>query len=122
MIGLENLGMESLRLLLGLTISGMGILAAMVGYFWKKQDSSVTQATKNLTKTTESLAATVQQLENIVNGLGIKYELEYAVVKEQLKMHRKDIDSNSEKILEVKEKLDNLITKHEMIHDKKNGK
>lgn len=119
MIGLENLGMESLRLLLGITISAMGILAAMVGYFWRKQDSSVTKATENLTKTTESLAATVQQLEKIVNGLGIKYELEYAVVMEQLKVHREDINTNSEKISEVKEKLEKLLTKHEMLHNKK---
>lgn len=111
MVGIENLTMEGLKVLLIITIVVLGVAMTLIGYFMSKRDSAITQATDNLTKA-------VNQLETIVNGFGIKYDLEYGVIKEQLKAHRTDINANALRIEEIDKDLNTLKTKHEMIHCK----
>ena len=112
MIDASELSLEGIKLLLLLAIIVLAIAVALIGYFMSKRDLAITQATDNLTKA-------VDQLQIIVNGLQLQYSIRQPLIDEQLKLHRLDIDKNSNRIDAIDKDFSNLKTKHEMIHCKK---
>jgi type II secretory pathway pseudopilin PulG len=107
MTGIENLSMESIKLLLVLTIIVLGVAITLIGYFMSKRDSAITEATQNLTKA-------VEQLQIIVNGLQMQYQIRQPLIDEQLKQHLKYIETNSERIDETDKRVAKLETEHEV--------
>jgi len=109
MIGVENLSNESVKLLLVLTIIVLGIAVTLIGYFMSKRDSAITLATDNLTKA-------VEQLQIIVNGLQMQYQIRQPLIDEQLKAHFTYIETNARHIDETDKRVAKLETEHEVFH------
>ena len=102
MVEINDLSMEGLKILLTLAIVVLGIAITLIGYFMSKRDDTITQATENLTKA-------VQQLENIVNGLQMQYEIRQPIVDERLKNHSNQLNDHEARVSK-------LETEHDIYH------
>lgn len=105
MIEVKDLSMEGIKLLLVLAIIVLGVAVILIGYFMSKRDSAITQATDNLTKA-------VNQLETIVNGLQMQYQIRQPLIDEQLKAHLKYIETNSDDINAIDKRLAKIENEH----------
>lgn len=100
MVGLNELSMEGIKLLLILAIVVIGVTITLIGYFMSKRDNAITQATDNLIKA-------VEQLQIIVNGLQLQYQIRQPIIDERLKAHS-EVQSNHEgriKTLEIEHNM-----------------
>ena len=103
-MNLNNLSIEGLKVMLFMVIAVLGIAMALIGYFMSKRDAAITTATDNLIKA-------VEQLQVIVNGLQMQYQIRQPIVDERLKAH-------SELLADHGNRINTLETEHKMIHCK----
>jgi uncharacterized protein YoxC len=104
MVDVTDLSFEGVKLLLLLAIAVLAISVALIGYFMSKRDNAITQATDNLTKA-------VDQLQIIVNGLQLQYQIRQPIIDERLNSHRDSIKDHEKRVT-------TLENEHKMYHCK----
>ena len=107
MVDVTDLSFEGVKLLLLLAIAVLAISVALIGYFMSKRDNAITQATDNLTKA-------VDQLQIIVNGLQLQYQIRQPILDQQLEIHRKGIEENAHCIEKIDLRLTTIEAEHKI--------
>ena len=100
-----NLDLESLKMWFWATLSLLGVLITILGWFIARRDKAITD-------TVERLDSVVQTLNILINKVVERDAILMPVFKEQLELHRQGIEKNAKDIAGIDLRLNTIETQH----------
>jgi RNase H-fold protein (predicted Holliday junction resolvase) len=104
-----NPDMESLKLFMSAMIALLVILIAVVGWFFSRREEVVSSAIDNLNRV-------VNQLEIVVGSIQTQQNERQPVIAQQLELHRRAIEVNSDKIILIDKRLGKIEAEHDLAY------
>lgn len=112
-----NPEVETLKVMIWGLIALVGFAIVIIRYFAVKRDkeidTSLKEASTQLTVSTKLLSDAVKQLEILVNNLSVNYSIRQPIVDERLKKHSEEIIALNAELTQLREEFIVVKTVHE---------